>query len=269
MHSIYVNSEKNFAFVEFRSIEECNAALAHLNGMTIGDNTLKLARPTGWVPATNFRGTTYNETNMYSSSPIPDPLPTGPGTELGLTMGMMAIPPPPPMSTSVADLGVNEEVCMANGFPLEMNYEDIKHIITDFGPLKDDDSFNIITVQDRKSAVFIYAHVSTVSHALQQLPLVEIQNQKNVITIRKIPPENAALLLVKVNAPGSMPASTSTSNVNANVNGGSDGSDGTAIKNDASTVICLLNMVSSEDLESNEKYVHTLLSSVSHPCHHY
>ena len=47
--SAWISSDGHYAFVEFRSIEEANGALMHLNGLQIGSFQLRVGRPKGYV----------------------------------------------------------------------------------------------------------------------------------------------------------------------------------------------------------------------------
>ena len=43
--SAWVSGDGHYAFVEFRSVEECNAALTYLNGLQVGAHQLRVGRP--------------------------------------------------------------------------------------------------------------------------------------------------------------------------------------------------------------------------------
>ena len=47
--SVWVSTDGHYAFSEFRSIEEAQAAIQYLNGMQIGSYALKIGRPKGYA----------------------------------------------------------------------------------------------------------------------------------------------------------------------------------------------------------------------------
>ena len=52
MINVQINTERGFAFLEFRSLEECTNCLA-FDGIMFGGSALKIKRPKDYVPPTN------------------------------------------------------------------------------------------------------------------------------------------------------------------------------------------------------------------------
>jgi len=103
--SVYLNLEKKFGFVEFRSVDEATAALS-LDGIDFRGLTLKMRRPNDYIPPVG--GTPGGSTINLAS-------------QLGV------------VSSQVPD-GPNKVFC--GGLPNALNEEDVKELISVHGPLK-------------------------------------------------------------------------------------------------------------------------------------
>ena len=104
--SVYINSVRRFAFVEFRTIEMTTAAM-QLDGVSYNGQPLKLRRP-----------------NDYN----PDIVPTSEGGNLQLDLSSLGM-----VSTSVPD-GPNK--IFIGGIPHHLKAEEVMQLLTPFGGLK-------------------------------------------------------------------------------------------------------------------------------------
>jgi len=104
--SVYVNQERAFAFVELKGIELTTACMA-LDGIRYQDHQLRIRRPSDYNAATA-------------------PQPTGPIPTLNLAaLGIV--------STTVSD-GPNK--VFIGGIPYHLSEEQVRELLTAFGPLK-------------------------------------------------------------------------------------------------------------------------------------
>jgi hypothetical protein len=104
--SVFINREKSFAFVELQTIE-LTTACCKLDGMSYAGNPLRIRRP-----------------NDYQPDRVPaelGPIPTISLSALGV------------VSTTVPD-GPNK--IFVGGIPHELGEEEIKELLTAFGPLR-------------------------------------------------------------------------------------------------------------------------------------
>jgi hypothetical protein len=92
---VILNAGNSYGFAQFLTNEDANASIWHLNGMTIGDNALRIARPKNWVPPIEFHGQTHYTTEncllTVKGTGAPVPLP-----QQGLSGEPPMLPPPPP-----------------------------------------------------------------------------------------------------------------------------------------------------------------------------
>jgi len=119
--SCQINYEKNFAFLEFRTVEETNAGMG-FDGITLHGHSLKVRRPKDYIAPTSPPPTP-------AAAPVPS-LPS-PG---------IASPPNIPgiVSTNVAD--TPNKVFMG-GIPGFLTEDQVKELASSFGSLK---SFNLV-----------------------------------------------------------------------------------------------------------------------------
>ena len=54
MVSAWLSSDGHYAFAEFSTVEECNAAMTYLNGLQMGSSQLKVGRPSGFKATPNM-----------------------------------------------------------------------------------------------------------------------------------------------------------------------------------------------------------------------
>lgn len=178
----WVSGDGHYGFAELRTIEECNAALAYLNGVQIGINLIKVGRPKGYT----------------GGGPVPIPLGIAPSNMLGGMMnpvtGMMNLPVPPnPMMVGMGmragggvggmgavgtpQLNLYTNVVMISNMPLGITDDQVKELVSPFGIIK---AFNSIKTSNgtTQSAVFEYEESAAAVGAIQGLEKLEIADHK-------------------------------------------------------------------------------------------
>lgn len=148
--SCQINYEKNFAFLEFRDVDETNAGMG-FDGITLHGHSLKVRRPKDYIAPS-------------SPPPAPAPLPSVPSPDAGID-SPTAIPGI--VSTNVAD--TPNKVFMG-GIPAFLTEDQVKELATSFGQLK---SFNLVkdttTGLSKGYAFFEYADENVTDRACQGL----------------------------------------------------------------------------------------------------
>lgn len=153
--SVYINNEKKFSFVEFRTAEEASAAMS-LDGIVFNGQNLKVRRPSDYNPSL---------LGAVAGSP-------GPALDLA-KLGVV--------SSQVQD-GPNKLFC--GGLPYTLSEAEVKELLSAFGPLR---SFHM--VKDKDSAVskgycfFEYLDPSNTDGAIEGLDNMAI-GQKT-LTVRR------------------------------------------------------------------------------------
>lgn len=151
--SVYVNRDKKFAFVEFRSMEEASACM-HLDGIEFKGTQIKIRRPSD-----------YDAMNFPQHGTVPM-----------LDLSALGI-----VSTQVDD-GPNKVFC--GGIPHQLDEEDTKELLACWGPLK---SFHF--VRDRETGTakgfcfYEYTHAEATDDAIEGLNGSSIAGK--VLTVRK------------------------------------------------------------------------------------
>ena len=136
--SCWVSGDGHYGFAELRTVEECNAALAYLNGVQIGLNLIKVGRPKGYMGPTGV--------------PLMVPGVMPPGGLLGGMMnpltGMMGLPVPPnPMMASMGmgmGMGMlggrpmesHSNVVMVSNLPMGIKDEEVRELVSPFGTVR-------------------------------------------------------------------------------------------------------------------------------------
>jgi len=190
-----INLEKNFAFLEFRSVEETTSAMA-FDGIVLQGQALKIRRPRDYQP---IPGIVEQEASHI------------PGV----------------VSTVVADT-VNK--VFIGGLPNYLNEDQVRELLTMFGELR---SFNLV----KDSAAGLskgYAFCEFVDIGITDIAIAGLNGM----------PLGDKKLIVQRASVGSktMPAQLSIPGVDLSK----------AIT--ATNVLCLMNMVTAEELESDETY---------------
>lgn len=155
--SCYMNHEKKFAFLEFRSVEETSNALA-FDGLPCQGETLKVRRPHDYNPeAARLLGA-----------------PTGPSPKINL--GLLGV-----VNTVVED---GPHKVFIGGIPGYLQEEQVRQILQAFGALK---AFNLVADRDTgasKGYAFCeYADPSITDTAIQGLSVLSIAGKP--LTVRR------------------------------------------------------------------------------------
>ena len=150
MLNAWVSSDGHYAFVEFRTPEEATAAVNFLNNIAFGSYNLRIGRPRGYVA---------------------DPTVASAGTGLGL--GTIAVPGMPPITPAIPGVGAavveQSNTLMLTNLPKDVAADQVRELVTAFGPLK---AFNMIVDPNgkaRATAVFEYEDPSLTEGKLRTL----------------------------------------------------------------------------------------------------
>jgi splicing factor U2AF subunit len=226
--AVQINMDKNFAFVEFRSVEETTNAMA-FDGIMLQGQALKIRRPKDYAP-------------------IP-----------GLTdSGVKHIPGV--VSTVVPD-GPNKVFC--GGLPTYLSDDQVKELLCSFGDLK---SFNLVkdsgTTFSKGYCFFEYVIEGITDAAIQGLNGMQLGDKKLIVQRASV---GASKMITGEGADMSM-FMPSIPNVSLPINIPGLQVAGTAQA--ATEVLCLMNMVSKEELEDDEEY-EGIMEDVREECSRY
>lgn len=239
-----INSDKNFAFLEFRSVEETSSAMA-LDGILCKGQALKIRRPHDYQP-------------IPGSEPSPAPIGGVIGTTGGHGSSIGGEGKPPPyipgvVSTVVAD---SPNKIYIGGLPTVLTDDQIKEILSSFGQLR---AFNLIrdpcTLASKGYAFCEYLDPAITEQAILGLNGFEIGDKKLTVqrasvgarsggsagpvpNLAGLNPAAAAALLppVQIQVPG-LPSITPSSTPRV-----------------LTEVLCLMNMVEPNELKDDEEY---------------
>jgi splicing factor U2AF subunit len=173
-----VNLDKNFAFLEFRSIDETTQAMA-FDGINFRGQSLKIRRPHDYQPT--------------------------PGMDSGITMGNGngEADPGTCVSTIVPD---SPHKIFIGGLPNYLNEDQVKELLSSFGKLR---AFNLVkdsaTGLSKGYAFCEYADVSITDHAIAGLNGMQLGDKKLIVQRASIGAKNATaagLGAVAIQVPG-------------------------------------------------------------------
>jgi len=252
--SVYINRERRFAFVEFKTMEICTACLA-LDGIDIlNKGKVKVKRPNDYNP-------------LLASSTPSKPLPKFDVSKLGI------------VSATVPD-GPNK--IFIGGLPYHLSGDQVMELLRAFGPIR---AFHLVkadaTSTTSKGYCFVeYSNSQTTPVAIMGLNGMDMGGGK-VLSARMAAsksddmptqPTNVvegvdveALLNVAFSG-GGMPATTGI-NIDMAANGEVD-NNAMGQSEATSSILVLLNMVMDEDLETDENY-NELVEEVKSECEKY
>jgi len=197
-----VNLDKNFAFLEFRSIDETTQAMA-FDGINFKGQSLKLRRPHDYQPMPGMsENPNYNVPGVVSTV-VPD-------------------------SPHKVFLG---------GLPNYLNEDQVKELLTSFGQLR---AFNLVkdsaTGLSKGYAFCEYVDVSITDQAVAGLNGMQLGDKKLIVQRASVGAKNSAAMNVapvQIQVPGM-----------AGVSGPGQPTE----------VLCLLNMVTPDELQDEEEY---------------
>ncbi|KAM4600595.1 U2 small nuclear RNA auxiliary factor 2a isoform 1-T1 [Polymixia lowei] len=210
--AVQINQDKNFAFLEFRSVDETTQAMA-FDGIIFQGQSLKIRRPHDYQP---LPGMSENP-SVYV-----------PGTGL-----------PGVVSTVVPD---SAHKLFIGGLPNYLNDDQVKELLTSFGPLK---AFNLVkdsaTGLSKGYAFCEYVDVNLNDQAIAGLNGMQLGDKKLLVQRASVGSKNATLTSINqtpvtLQVPGLMNSSM------------------TQMGGLPTEVLCLMNMVAPEELLDDEEY---------------
>lgn len=163
--AVQINLDKNFAFLEFRSVDETSAALA-FDGINFMNQSLKIRRPSDYKPM--------------------------PGS-----LDQPSVHLPGVISTMVQD---SQHKIFVGGLPNYLNEDQVKELLTSFGPLR---AFNLVkdsaTALSKGYAFCEYADYSITDQAIAGLNSMQLGDKKLIVQRASIGAKNNPL--GAINAP--------------------------------------------------------------------
>eukprot|EP00794_Sanderia_malayensis_P008913 gene8913-9865_t len=197
-----INLDKNFAFLEFRSVEETTQAMA-FDGIMLQGQAVKIRRPQDYQPI--------------------------PGISESATVHIPGV-----VSTVVPD---SPHKVFIGGLPNYLNEDQVKELLSSFGELR---AFNLVkdsaTGLSKGYAFCEYVDLSLTDVAIAGMNGMQLGDKKLIVQRAsvgaKIPGVMSGVVPVQVQVPG-MNLQTA---------------------DDPTTVLCLMNMVTPEELQDDEEY---------------
>ncbi|VDD74324.1 unnamed protein product [Mesocestoides corti] len=212
--AVQINMEKNFAFLEFRSVDETTQGLA-LDGVVFNNQALKLRRPRDYAPLPGV-----------SETP--------------------SIIVPGVVSTVVQD---SPHKIFVGGLPNYLNEDQVKELLLTFGPLR---GFNLVkdgsTGLSKGYAFCEYVDPHVTDHACAGLNGMLLGDKKLIVQRASVGAKNAggAMPPPLIQVPGLNDALVQNTTGSGNIIFRSGGPP--------TEVLCLLNMVDPEELGNDEEY---------------
>ncbi|XP_077431777.1 U2 small nuclear RNA auxiliary factor 2a isoform X3 [Vanacampus margaritifer] len=210
--AVQINQDKNFAFLEFRSVDETTQAMA-FDGIIFQGQSLKIRRPHDYQP---LPGMSENP-SVY----VP-----------GLVINTGVV------STVVPD---SAHKLFIGGLPNYLNDDQVKELLTSFGPLK---AFNLVkdsaTGLSKGYAFCEYVDVNLNDQAIAGLNGMQLGDKKLLVQRASVGSKNATLTSIN-----QTPVTLQVPGLNSTV---------TQMGGLPTEVLCLMNMVAPEDLVDDEEY---------------
>uniref|UniRef100_A0AAY4AAC8 Splicing factor U2AF subunit n=3 Tax=Denticeps clupeoides TaxID=299321 RepID=A0AAY4AAC8_9TELE len=219
--AVQINQDKNFAFLEFRSVDETTQAMA-FDGIIFQGQSLKIRRPHDYQPLPGM-----------SENP--------------------SVYVPGVVSTVVPD---SAHKLFIGGLPNYLNDDQVKELLTSFGPLK---AFNLVkdsaTGLSKGYAFCEYVDVNVSDQAIAGLNGMQLGDKKLLVQRASVGSKNAMLTSINqtpvtLQVPGLM-------NSSMNQMGGIP-----------TEILCLMNMVVPEELLDDEEY-EEIVEDVKDECSKY
>ncbi|XP_050523210.1 splicing factor U2AF 50 kDa subunit-like [Daktulosphaira vitifoliae] len=221
-----INLDKNFAFLEFRSIDETTQAMA-FDGINFKGQSLKIRRPHDYQPMPGI-----TESNPVSS---------------GMTLDMMKYDS---SSFGIGTVPDSPHKIFIGGLPAYLNDDQVKELLTSFGQLK---AFNLVkdaaTGLSKGYAFCEYADVIMTDQAIAGLNGMQLGEKKLIVQRASIGAKNPGLIQapVTIQVPGLTVVGTA---------------------GPPTEVLCLLNMVTPDELKDEEEY-EDILEDIREECNKY
>ncbi|XP_078081468.1 splicing factor U2AF 65 kDa subunit-like isoform X1 [Mustelus asterias] len=233
--AVQINQDKNFAFLEFRSVDETTQAMA-FDGIIFQGQSLKIRRPHDYQPLPGM--------SEQPSFHVPGPSKNATSVCWTSFAGVV--------STVVPD---SPHKLFIGGLPNYLNDDQVKELLTSFGPLK---AFNLVkdsaTSLSKGYAFCEYVDVNVTDQAIAGLNGMQLGDKKLIVQRASVGAKNAnpsAIIQtpVTVQVPG-LPSMQAQN---------------TGLPTD---VLCLLNMVSPDELIDDEEY-EEILEDIREECSKY
>jgi len=197
-----ITEGKTFAFAQFLSNEDASAAVAFLNGMTVGTEALRIARPKGWVSPTLFDGQTrYNASNALLTAGGID-VRTAHSTSMQPQQQPMALPLPP-LRAAAAAIAPTAPVAVStvlsiSGVPAHLSELEIRGMLNPYGKLQ---AFKCVHIANAasKTATFEFTNKEEANAAMQAL--VNTNLGLGLLQVQSINEAHAAVLLTSSSHP--------------------------------------------------------------------
>ncbi len=210
-----VNLDKNFAFLEFRSIDETTQAMA-FDGINFKGQSLKLRRPHDYQPM--------------------------PGMSENPNFNVPGV-----VSTVVPD---SPHKVFLGGLPNYLNEDQVKELLTSFGQLR---AFNLVkdsaTGLSKGYAFCEYVDVTITDQAIAGLNGMQLGDKKLIVQRASVGAKNTAAMNVA-------PVQIQVPGIAGSINAG---------PGNPTEVLCLLNMVTPEELTDEEEY-EDILEDIKEEC---
>ncbi|XP_056141648.1 U2 small nuclear RNA auxiliary factor 2a isoform X2 [Lampris incognitus] len=213
--AVQINQDKNFAFLEFRSVDETTQAMA-FDGIIFQGQSLKIRRP-------------------HDYQPLPG-MSENPSVYVPAHLGLLHVGV---VSTVVPD---SAHKLFIGGLPNYLNDDQVKELLTSFGPLK---AFNLVkdsaTGLSKGYAFCEYVDVNLNDQAIAGLNGMQLGDKKLLVQRASVGSKNATLTSINqtpvtLQVPGLMNSSV------------------TQMGGLPTEVLCLMNMVAPEELLDDEEY---------------
>uniref|UniRef100_A0A6G1SKC6 Splicing factor U2AF subunit n=1 Tax=Aceria tosichella TaxID=561515 RepID=A0A6G1SKC6_9ACAR len=264
-----INLDKNFAFLEFRTVEETSSAMA-LDGILCKGQALKIRRPHDYQPIpgseptpapmgpalSGISATTGSHSHHHHHHYATEPIPHIPGV----------------VSNIVAD---SPNKIYVGGIPTYLTDDQIKEILSSFGQLK---AFNLIrdpsTLASKGYAFCEYLDSAITDQAILGLNGFDIGDKKLIVQRASVGAKSGPLAGAgEGRGVGSAAGSLSSSNANLMPPvqiqvPGLPTIQPSVLPRVLTEVLCLMNMVEPEELQDDQEY-RDILEDILEECRKY
>ncbi|XP_013199919.1 splicing factor U2AF 50 kDa subunit [Amyelois transitella] len=212
-----INLDKNFAFLEFRSIDETTQAMA-FDGINFKGQSLKIRRPHDYQPMPGTENPSINVPAGVISTVVPD----------------------------------SPHKIFIGGLPNYLNEDQVKELLMSFGQLR---AFNLVkdssTGLSKGYAFAEYVDISMTDQAIAGLNGMQLGDKKLIVQRASIGAKNSTLAMT-----GAAPVQLQVAGLTL------------AGAGPATEVLCLLNMVTPDELRDEEEY-EDILEDIKEECNKY
>ncbi|XP_050684464.1 splicing factor U2AF 50 kDa subunit isoform X2 [Leptidea sinapis] len=212
-----INLDKNFAFLEFRSIDETTQAMA-FDGINFKGQSLKIRRPHDYQPMPGTENPSINVPAGVISTVVPD----------------------------------SPHKIFIGGLPNYLNEDQVKELLMSFGQLR---AFNLVkdssTGLSKGYAFAEYVDITMTDQAIAGLNGMQLGDKKLIVQRASIGAKNTTLAMT-----GATPVTLQVAGLTL------------AGAGPPTEVLCLLNMVTPDELRDEEEY-EDILEDIKEECNKY